>query len=154
MEAAEAPAGWNTKEFNGSSWQTSTFSSAPSAQSISAYYCASFDITNVVQYASIDYTVTTKGGYALYLNGVEQFRDNLPEGTLSYTTQSLSQSNVAVYYRVSLSFAASQLGVSNNLICLETHSVTTVTDDRSFSLSLNMNENDLIVDGVLSYSHP
>ena len=154
VEAAEAPTGWNTNEFDGSSWQTSTLASAPSAQSISAYYCASFDISSVVQYASVDYTITTKGGYALYLNGVEQFRDNLPEGTLTYMTQSLTQSDVAVSYRVSLSFAAAQLSASGNLICLETHTMTTVADDLTFSLSLLMNEDDLVVDGVLSYSHP
>ena len=154
VEAAEAPTGWNTNEFDGSSWQTSTLASAPSAQSISAYYCASFDISSVVQYASVDYTITTKGGYALYLNGVEQFRDNLPEGTLTYMTQSLTQSDVAVSYRVSLSFAAAQLSASGNLICLETHTMTTVTDDLTFSLSLLMDEDDLVVDGVLSYSHP
>ena len=154
VEAAEAPTGWNTNEFDGSSWQTSTLASAPSAQSISAYYCASFDISSVVQYASVDYTITTKGGYALYLNGVEQFRDNLPEGTLTYMTQSLTQSDVAVSYRVSLSFAAAQLSASGNLICLETHTMTTVVDDLTFSLSLLMNEDDLVVDGVLSYSHP
>ena len=154
VEAAEAPTGWNTNEFDGSSWQTSTLASAPSAQSISAYYCASFDISSVVQYASVDYTITTKGGYALYLNGVEQFRDNLPEGTLTYMTQSLTQSDAAVSYRVSLSFAAAQLSASGNLICLETHTMTTVVDDLTFSLSLLMNEDDLVVDGVLSYSHP
>ena len=154
VEAAEAPTGWNTNEFDGSSWQTSTLASAPSAQSISAYYCASFDISSVVQYASVDYTITTKGGYALYLNGVEQFRDNLPEGTLTYMTQSLTQSDAAVSYRVSLSFAAAQLSASGNLICLETHTMTTVADDLTFSLSLLMNEDDLVVDGVLSYSHP
>ena len=152
--SCEAPTGWNTNEFDGSSWQTSTLASAPSAQSISAYYCASFDISSVVQYASVDYTITTKGGYALYLNGVEQFRDNLPEGTLTYMTQSLTQSDVAVSYRVSLSFAAAQLSASGNLICLETHTMTTVADDLTFSLSLLMNEDDLVVDGVLSYSHP
>ena len=154
VEAAEAPTGWNTNEFDGSSWQTSTLASVPSAQSISAYYCASFDISSVVQYASVDYTITTKGGYALYLNGVEQFRDNLPEGTLTYMTQSLTQSDVAVSYRVSLSFAAAQLSASGNLICLETHTMTTVADDLTFSLSLLMDEDDLVVDGVLSYSHP
>ena len=32
--------------------------------------------------------------------------------------------------------------------------MTTVTDDLTFSLSLLMDEDDLVVDGVLSYSHP
>ena len=44
VDASAVPTGWNTKGFV-STWSTSTLASMPKPMSVSAYYCASFDIT-------------------------------------------------------------------------------------------------------------
>ena len=74
MDATATPAGWNTKEFTGT-WLTATADTLPTPASISAYYCTSFDVTTVTPYASVDYTIATRGGYAIYFNGVEMKRE-------------------------------------------------------------------------------
>lgn len=152
MDATAAPEGWNTKEFTGT-WPTSTAAELPTPASISAYYCTSFDVTSVTQYASIDYTIATRGGYAIYFNGVELNRANLPEGELSYTTQAVQETETPFTFHASVSFAAAGIAVKNNLVCVETHTETNDSENTfAFTLSLLSNEDDLVVDGTLSYA--
>lgn len=154
MDATATPAGWNTKEFTGT-WPTATADTLPTPASISAYYCTSFDVTTVTPYASVDYTIATRGGYAIYFNGVEMKRANLPEGELSYTTQAVQETETAFTFHASVSFAAAGIAAKNNLVCVETHTETNDSENTfAFTLSLLANENDLVVDGTLTYAFP
>ena len=154
MFGDEPPSGWNMREFS-DSWSVATLSTLPTPTYTSAYYCASFNLTLITQYVSIDYNVTTRGGYAFYVNGIEMRRDNLPSGPLSSTTHSLSQTSSPFSYHASVSYALSNMNVTNNLVCVEIHTQTLDSSNFfSFTMSLNESEDDLIVDGILSYSHP
>ena len=154
MFGDEPPSGWNMREFS-DSWSVATLSTLPTPTNTSAYYCASFNLTLITQYVSIDYNVTTRGGYAFYVNGIEMRRDNLPSGPLSSTTHSLSQTSSPFSYHASVSYALSNMNVTNNLVCVEIHTQTIDSSNFfSFTMSLNESEDDLIVDGILSYSHP
>ena len=88
MLDGEPPSKWNLNEFS-DSWPYANQSSLPIPLTTSAYYCASFDYHELIDFVSIEYHVTTRGGYVFYLNGIELKRDNLPSGPLSSSTLSL-----------------------------------------------------------------
>ena len=143
MGATEPGAGWNTKTFV-NTWPTATLASIPAPSGIAAYYCATFDITDVQAYASIEYTVATRGGYAIYFNGIESRRDRLPAGPLSYTTQSTDQDESAFTFQAAVPFAGVEMAATGNLVCIETHTETVGSvNDFAFTLTFLGNQDDL-----------
>lgn len=154
MDATPVPTGWNTPDFV-STWPTATLSDLPGTMSVSGYYCATFDIASSTAVASAVSSVSTIGGFALYFNGVEMRRYHLPAGDLTYETQSTEDSSTTTTYRVGSSFGASTLGNWNNLVCVEVHTQTSQPSNTfSYSLTLEGNQNDMIVDGTLTGGDP
>ena len=149
-----APAsGWNTPSFE-SDWPTSTTANLPAPQGKAAYYCASFDVT-VASYATIKHTVTTRGGFAVYVNGHELGRSRLSSGELTTESQPTSESETAINVQMGTSFAAAAVKNTDNLVCVEVHTSTIdAVNNFAYSVSLLGKQDDLVVDGTLTGSHP
>ena len=104
-----AVAGWMTTNFNDSAWaggpsplgygntptEATTVGYGPnsSAKYISTYFRKYFVVTNVTGLASATFNLLRDDGAVVYLNGAEVFRENLPAGTISYST--LATTNVS-----------------------------------------------------------
>ena len=74
-------------------------------------------------------------GAIVYLNGKEVFRDNMPEGTITYMTRSLYTVGSSNFLCSSF-FNASNLVDGTNVLAVEIHQRLGGTGDISFDLNL------------------
>jgi len=104
-----AVAGWMATNFDDSAWaagpsslgynntppEATTVGYGPnaSAKYITTYFRNYFVVTNVTGLASVTFNLLRDDGAVVYLNGAEVFRENLPAGTISYST--LATTNVS-----------------------------------------------------------
>ncbi len=86
---------------------------------------------------SIQMDLQRNDGIVVYINGTERVRDNMPTGTVSYST--LASSNItpgaaeAVTYQLSPSFFTA----GTNTIAVEVHLRSTTSSDMSFDMQLS-----------------
>lgn len=59
---------------------------------IITYFRHDFTVANPAAYGSLDLNVLRDDGAAVYLNDVEVFRTNMPEGLIDYLTPSAARS--------------------------------------------------------------
>lgn len=153
MDGTAPEANWYKDEFSGS-WPSATQSALPTPSSISAYYCATFDVLNIQGYAAIQTSVRTRGGYALYINGQELTRIRLPTGDLTYQTESTAEEEAMSLWVAQVSFESAAMRNTGNLICVEVHTKTAPSQNEfAIVLSLLGADTDLTTDGVVTASH-
>ena len=118
------------------------------------YYCASFDVT-VDSYATIRHVVTMRGGFAVFVNGIELGRSRLPTGDLTFETEPTTESETLISVQMGTSFAAANITNTDNLVCVEVHTLTIDSANNfGYSVTLAGEEDDLVIDGDLATSHP
>ncbi|KAK8819529.1 hypothetical protein WA556_002517 [Blastocystis sp. ATCC 50177/Nand II] len=153
IDGTAPQAGWNTAEFTGQ-WPTSTIANMPTPQGKAMYYCASFDVT-VDSYATIRHVVTMRGGFAVFVNGIELGRSRLPTGDLTIETEPTTESETPISVHMGTSFAAANMKNTDNLVCVEVHTLTVDSvNNFGYSVTLVGEEDDLVVDGDFAASHP
>ena len=131
-----------------------TVSYGPNANSkyVTTYFRTTFVVTNKPAYGNMDLFVRRDDGVVVYLNGVEVLRDNMPGGTISYSTLASSSvpnvdANAAngdpetLYYEFYVN--ATNLVNGTNVMAAELHQAGTSSsdDDTSFDLGLNVYTN-------------
>ncbi len=142
--------GWKEPGFNDSTWasgvaelgygdgdETTTVSFGPStsAKYITTYFRRAFVVDDPSVITNLIVGVLRDDGAAVYLNGVEIFRDNLPEGLLSYTTpatDAIEDDNT--FYSALVDPAL--LVEGTNVIAVEIHQESGTSSDISFNLRL------------------
>jgi len=78
-------------------------------------------------------------GIVVYLNGNEILRENMPTGTITYTTRaSLTIDDNAFPDIAPIPVDASKLVSGDNVVAVEIHQVTSSSNDISFDLSMEM----------------
>jgi len=102
---------------------------------ITTYFRKSFTINNAALYSSYTANVKRDDGVAVYVNGIEVYRNNLPSGTLSYTTKATSASDNGTISKA-FQINASAFVSGTNVIAVEIHQDKTNTPDMAFDLSL------------------
>ena len=153
IDGTAPQAGWNTAEFTGQ-WPTSTIANMPTPQGKAMYYCASFDVT-VDSYATIRHVVTMRGGFAVFVNGIELGRSRLPTGDLTFETEPTTESETPISVHMGTSFAAANMKNTDNLVCVEVHTLTVDSvNNFGYSVTLVGEEDDLVIDGDFAASHP
>ena len=153
IDGTAPQAGWNTAEFTGQ-WPTSTIANMPTPQGKAMYYCASFDVT-VDSYATIRHVVTMRGGFAVFVNGIELGRSRLPTGDLTIETEPTTESETPISVHMGTSFAAANMKNTDNLVCVEVHTLTVDSANNfGYSVTLVGEEDDLVIDGDFAASHP
>ena len=107
-------------------------------KNITAYFRKSFVISNPTDYSGIRLLLGRNDGAAVYLNGVEVLRDNLPTARLSYNTLAvtkISGTGDATPLRAVLS--TQLLVAGTNVIAVELHQQSATSTDASFDLALS-----------------
>ena len=111
-----------------------SFGSDPNNKFITTYFRRSFQIPNGVSISALRGRLLQDDGGAVYLNGVEVFRSNLPFGPLPFNTLAIvaSPDNQIVEFTA----PASLLREGLNALAVEMHQNSPVSSDLSFDLEL------------------
>ena len=103
---------------------------------VTAYFRHSFNVLDPSAYSSLLLRLRLDDGAAVYLNGVEVVRTNLPAGPLGYATNALAASadDGTLYFEFPVS--ATLLQQEANWLAVEVHQSGTNSSDLSFDLHL------------------
>jgi hypothetical protein len=105
---------------------------------LTTYFRHRFVVTNAPAFTNLWLRVLRDDGAVVYLNGAEVFRNNMPAGTITYTT--LASTSVppadesSNFYTTNVS--PSRLVNGTNLFAVEVHQASTNSSDLSFDLEL------------------
>ena len=148
-----AEEGWYSPSFNGD-WPSGAIGNLPSPSGKVGYYCGRFDVNDTIGYASVKTVVNTRGGYRVFINGIETGRSFLPSGELTFESEPIEDSEIGRDLPLIISYEKGKIISDNNLLCIEVHTKSG-NPDTSFSCSVSLqgSNDDLIVDGSLGYSH-
>jgi hypothetical protein len=150
--ASPVPDGWQQAGFDDSGWPAgpaplgwgdatiATDVDVPTGQPrpITAYYRHAFDVADPAQLAALTLTTRADDGIAVYLNGREVARKDLPAGTLSPTTYATAapRTAVAVADPLVVPLEATALVPGRNVVTVEVHSNYRATPNTSLDLRL------------------
>lgn len=116
-----------------------TVSCAPSCGSkyITTYFRKVVNIPNIALFDSMLLNIIRDDGFVVYVNGVEVWRNNLPNGTISQSTVALTALGGADEYTpISLAIPSSFFVSGNNTIALELHQQAGSSSDLSFNMQM------------------
>ncbi|MFI7579587.1 fibrinogen-like YCDxxxxGGGW domain-containing protein [Kocuria kalidii] len=118
--------------------QVTTTLVADGTRPLTTYYRKEVDVADVSQFVSLTLTTRADDAVAVYVNGKEVVRDNLPEGDLGPGTYATAprRTATAVAEPVVVRIPASALRNGKNVIAAEVHSNWTNTTDATFDLEL------------------
>lgn len=150
--SAAVPADWTTSETATTSWPTGPaglgWGTGPIATNIdvltgtiralTSYFRRSFDVTNAAAVQKLTLTTRADDGVAVYVNGTEVGRSNLPEGPLAagtYAVTAISTAN-AIANPVAFDVPVGLLHEGANTIAVEVHSNYRSTPNTSMELTL------------------
>jgi hypothetical protein len=110
----------------------------PAIKNITTYFRRSFVVSNAAGASNLIVRLLRDDGAVVYLNGVEVFRSNLPEGPILSTTLALTAVGGAQESTEFLSapIPSNLLHEGMNVLAVEVHQVNVVSSDLSFDLSL------------------
>ena len=105
---------------------------------ITTYFRKSFNINDINLYQSFTFNMYRDDGVVIYVNGIEIQRNNMPTGTISYTTlaSAAAADDGQTITSFSLNTAATFLTSGNNTIAVELHQNSASSSDLSFSMEL------------------
>ncbi len=134
--------GWRTGagEFGyGDGDETTIVSYGPNASGkyITTYFRKTFVLTNAVQFTNLVLNLLRDDGAVVYLNGTEVARQNMPAGTISYTTTasiSIPAADEVTFFPATVNPALLVNGT--NLVAVEVHQNGPQTSDMSFNFEL------------------
>ncbi|MCP4846798.1 MAG: hypothetical protein GY899_02490 [Verrucomicrobiaceae bacterium] len=110
----------------------------PRPRQLTVYFRNTFEIDQAAAYFELDLNIMSDAGAAVYINGIEVFRDsNLPIGALfsTATSNDASDSNEGDYDRYPID--ASVLVDGTNVIAVEMHNVSIGSSDMVMDIQLN-----------------
>lgn len=138
---------WNDSNFDDSSWnqaaghlgfgdgdETVTLNSG----STTYYFRASFDTSEMLLIEDVSLRIKRDDGAIIYLNGVEMFRSNMPEGEVNQNTRALTNirdSDEDTYQVYTIPTALLLPG--SNCLAVEIHQFRANNSDLSFELELS-----------------
>jgi hypothetical protein len=105
---------------------------------ITSYFRKSITINDINLYQSFTFNMFRDDGVVIYINGNEVQRNNMPAGTISYTTlaSAAASDDGQSIISFSLNLAASYFTTGNNVIAVELHQSAATSSDLSFSMEL------------------
>lgn len=137
---------WRTPGFNSSSWPTGPAefgwgdgdeATVIPSGTITQYFVKHVNISNPSQYKTATIRLKRDDGAAVYVNGVEAVRDNLPNGPLNASTPAsgfASATQETTFYEYQI--PASLLVNGDNTIAVELHQPDAGNIDASFDLGI------------------
>ncbi|AXT85956.1 hypothetical protein C6I20_12700 [Aeromicrobium sp. A1-2] len=150
--ATSLPSTWRESFYDDSSWQTGTaplgWGSGPistnidvtpaSARALTSYHRTTFTIPAGAKYGTVDLTTRADDGVAVYVNGTEVGRSNLPAGTLTSGTYALSapSTSTAAASPAKFEIPVSLLKIGSNSVAVEVHSNYRSTSSTSMDAAI------------------
>lgn len=147
-----APSGsWKSTGFDDSTWSSGNAtlgynngeSTSINASITTAYFRKAVQITNASSINTIDLSAIRDDGMIVYINGNEVWRDNMPTGAVSYSTQAsayIKDGDEITWINQSIS---NSLNEGTNVIAVEIHSKApkgkNKTPDMSFDFAMTTN---------------
>ena len=115
-----APSGWNTVNFDHSTWNEVTSGNAGKFDAETIYFRHLFTVDDIQETPVLNVVMYFAGGAAVYLNGNRVFRVNLPTQITAKTEATASHSQYAASeFAVPLQLKGGQNG--NNVLAVELH---------------------------------
>ena len=151
---------WYASNFNDSSWSQGaaqlgygdgdettvlSYGSSSSNKHITYYFRKSFNVSNPSLKNGIKVELLRDDGAVVYLNGVELFRSNMPNGSINYQTHAASTvagSAESSFY--SYTFPSSLLNSGTNVIAVEVHQRSSSSSDMSFDLRMSFTDYSIV----------
>lgn len=145
---------WTASSFNDASWASGnsqlgygdgdeatvvSYGSNSSAKYITTYFRKSINVSDPSQYSNFTLNVKRDDGIVLYVNGVERYRNNMPTGTISYTTAASTAIADDGATWVTSTLASSAFSTGTNVIAVEIHQNVGTSSDISFDCELTAN---------------
>ncbi len=148
-----APAGWNTSEFNDSTWasgpaelgygdgdEATVVDCGPAAPAcdagnhITTYFRRTFRVEDPTTIGGLNFRLKRDDAAIVFLNGVEILRSNLPDGPVDHTTLANRTGNERAF--VTFSASPELLVQGANLLAVEVHQRADDSRDISFDLEM------------------
>lgn len=128
-----APLGWGSGPI-----ATNIDVAAGQTRALTSYFRRSFNVTNPAGFQTVKLTTRADDGVAVYVNGTEIGRSNLPAGALTAGTYASSAPNTAtaIANEVTFDVPVSLLQAGTNTIAVEVHSNYRSTPSSSMDLRL------------------
>lgn len=150
--ATAVGAEWKQSAFDDTAWKTGTaplgFGAGPIAtnidvpagetRAVASYYRKKFTIAAGATFGEVTLTTRADDAVAVYVNGTEVGRSNLPSGTVTGSTyaQSAPRTATAVASPVTFTVPVSALRVGTNQVAVEVHSMYKSTPDSSMDVGI------------------
>ncbi|WP_460923518.1 alkaline phosphatase PhoX [Pontibacter brevis] len=103
-----------------------------------AYYLRhTFNVEDAAVYDTLVFNIRRDDGAVVYLNGVEQFRTNMPTGTITYNSAAVTAigwSAETTYYTFKV--PAAQLKSGNNVLAVSLHQANATSSDLLFDMEV------------------
>ena len=112
-----------------------SYGSNSNSKYITTYFRKTINIADISQFTNYALSVKRDDGIVLYVNGTERYRNNMPTGTISYTTLATSASDDGATAQTA-TLPAGTFVNGNNVIAVEIHQTAANSSDISFDLSL------------------
>ncbi len=115
-----------------------SFGPNASAKFITTYFRRAFTVADPSAFAGFTVRLLRDDGAAVYLNGAEVFRSNMPGGTITSTTlasAALGGADETTF--VTASVPASSLVAGTNVLAVEVHQANGTSSDVTFDLELS-----------------
>ena len=152
---------WRRTTFNDTSWKSGrallgygnaakgrpeatllSFGPDPKNRYPTYYFRRSFVVTNLAQIVNLELRVLRDDGVAIYLNNQRIWRNNVPNGTLSFHSLALTPITGADETQyLTNQIATTQLISGTNVLAVELHQASVASDDLAFDLGLRANLN-------------
>ncbi len=145
------PAGWETPAFDSSSWPRGLprlgygdtfvdtvvgFGPSSTNKFITTYFRSSFQLTDIPDRLQVQ--VSADDGAAVYVNGTEVVRDNLPAGVLGNTSTALTErSGGAETALAAYSVDSSLLTTGTNVVAIEVHQFSKSSSDMGLDVQVD-----------------
>jgi hypothetical protein len=107
---------------------------------ITSYFRRPFEVADAAGHSNLIVRLLRDDGAVVYLNGVEVFRDNMPQGEVDRFTRALQRVNPgeeSIYFPVRIHPGVLRTG--RNVLAVELHQVFPAGADASFDLALIAN---------------
>lgn len=115
-----------------------SFGDDPGMKHVTTYFRRTFSIPSAAAVSELNVSLLRDDGAAVYVNGSEVVRDELPAGNVTYDTLATSSaggSRESLYYDFTI--PTDVLVDGENVIAVEVHQSSTAGSDASFDLQLN-----------------
>ena len=141
---------WRAPDFNDAAWLsgaaplgygdpfTTTVGFGPDANAkyITTYFRSRFTVANPSLYGSLVVRLRRDDGGVVYLNGIEVFRNNMPQGDITFTTPAGGVVDGADETTFFTGSAPNVLVVGTNVLAVEIHQQNGGSSDIGFDLEL------------------